>query len=48
MEDDKLEIYKDTLAGTTEMIVVLPDENGKEMLAYYVNNKLFVCTYVST
>ena len=47
MTNEKLEMYKDTLAGTNTMIVVLPDENGKEMLAYYVNNQLFVCTYVS-
>jgi len=47
MQRGDLDLYKDTLSETKTMLVILPDENKKEILAYYVNNKLLVCTYVS-
>ena len=48
MQRGDLDLYKDTLSETNTMLVVLKDENQKEILAYYVDNKLFVCTYIST
>jgi len=47
LEDKKFDAYREKLAGVEDLIVVTKHTDGKYMLLYFKNKKLFLWTYAS-
>lgn len=48
LKDEKLAKHSESLKNETELLIIDKDKQNKYFLSYYADNKLILCTYIST